>query len=89
MPSNCVANSANRRRQISPRVAPGRLSGSAEPGHGDRPSRAGGLADAAAEHASAPLLPSRRKAGLAALRAYLAVAMILVIIKIASVALGH
>jgi hypothetical protein len=38
---------------------------------------------------SAPLLSSRGKAGLAALRAYLAVPMILVIIKIASEALGH
>jgi hypothetical protein len=38
---------------------------------------------------SAPLLSSRGKAGLAALRAYLAIPMILVIIKIASEALGH
>ena len=38
---------------------------------------------------SAPLLSGGRTIGLAALRAYLAIAMILVIIKIASVALGH
>jgi len=38
---------------------------------------------------SASLLSGGRRAGLAALRVYLAVAMILVIIKIASVAIGH
>jgi Mn2+/Fe2+ NRAMP family transporter len=38
---------------------------------------------------STPLLSSGRKIGLAALRAYLAVAMILVIVKIIQVALGH
>ncbi|MBV9381779.1 MAG: divalent metal cation transporter [Streptosporangiaceae bacterium] len=38
---------------------------------------------------TAPLLSSGRKIGLAALRAYLAIAMILVILKIVEVALGH
>jgi hypothetical protein len=37
----------------------------------------------------APVRSAGRKMGLTALRAYLAVAMILVIIKIAQVALGH
>jgi hypothetical protein len=37
----------------------------------------------------APVLSGGRKIGLAALRAYPAVAMILVIITIVSVALGH
>jgi hypothetical protein len=38
---------------------------------------------------SAPLLSGGRKMGLAALRAYLAIAMILVIIKVVTAALGH
>ena len=38
---------------------------------------------------SAPVMSAGRKMGLTALRSYLAVAMILVIIKIAQVALGH
>jgi hypothetical protein len=38
---------------------------------------------------SAPLLSTGRKMGLTALRAYLAIAMILVIVKIIEVALAH
>jgi hypothetical protein len=38
---------------------------------------------------SKPLLSTGRKIGLSALRAYLAIAMILVIVKIIQVALGH
>ncbi len=38
---------------------------------------------------SAPVMSAGRKMGLTALRAYLAIAMILVIIKITQIALGH
>jgi len=38
---------------------------------------------------SKPLMSTGRKIGLAALRSYLAIAMILVIVKIVEVAIGH
>jgi len=38
---------------------------------------------------STPILSTGRKIGLAALRSYLAIAMILVIVKIVQVAIGH
>jgi hypothetical protein len=38
---------------------------------------------------SAPLLSTGRKIGLTALRTYLAIAMVLVIVKIVEVALAH
>ena len=79
-----AASLAGRRIRHGPAAAGG------HPGRrGDRPHRPGELADAAADAAAAAAMSAGRKIGMSALRLYLAVAMILVIVKIVQLALGH
>jgi hypothetical protein len=53
----------------------------------DRPHRARGLSDAPLDQLPAPQISTRRKIGLTALRTYLLVAMILVVVRVVQLSL--